>query len=102
MKETSESLEMDEQVLYSELNKVLIRKKRGERQKPAGGTDPQLIEQVETTKKRPGIDTTSLQERETIRLLINYGFNEIEEKYHLCDHYLEELEDVEFSTPVYN
>ncbi len=102
MKETSEALEMDEQVLYSELNKILIRKKRGEKPKHDRGTDPELVKQAETVIKRPEIDTTALQERETIRLLINYGFNEIEEKYHLSDHYLEELADVEFTTPVYN
>ncbi len=100
MKETGEALEMDEQVLYSELNKILIRERRGEKQNT--GTDPGLVQQVEPAQKRPEVNTTSLQERETIRLLINYGFNEIEEKYHLYDHYLEELEGVEFTTPVYN
>ncbi len=102
MKETSEALEMDEQVLYSELNKILIRKKRGEKQRPARETDAGLVLEIEQEQKKQVVDTTALQERETIRLLINYGFNEIEEKYHLYDHYLEELEGVEFTTPVYN
>jgi len=102
MKEASESMEMEEQVLYSELNKILIRKKRGETRRPATGVDPELVLQTDAVKQKPPINTNSLQERETIRLLINYGFNEIEEKYHLCDHYLEELEDIEFTTPVYN
>lgn len=102
MKETSDALEMDEQVLYSELNKILIRKKRGETHRPPSRVDPGLLIQTEPVEKRPHVNTTSLQERETIRLLINYGFNEIEEKYHLYDHYLEELNSVEFTTPIYN
>ena len=42
-----------------------------------------------------------VQERESIRLLINYGLNEIEEEHKIYDYMLAELEDVEFVTPVY-
>jgi len=102
LKATSEALKMEEQVLYSELNKILIKKKRGETHQPIRGVDPELIVQAEAEKQKSTINTNSLQEREAIRLLINYGFNEIEEKYHLYDHYLEELDNIEFTTPIYN
>jgi DNA primase len=43
-----------------------------------------------------------LQEKESIRLLINYGLNKIEDEHHLYEFLLKELEDVEFQTPIYN
>ena len=42
-----------------------------------------------------------LQERESIRLLLNYGFNQIEENYHLYDYLLQEIDELEFQTPLY-
>ncbi|BDD08749.1 DNA primase [Fulvitalea axinellae] len=43
----------------------------------------------------------ALQERESLRLLLNYGLNELEENYKLCDYILSELEGVKFTTPAY-
>ncbi len=42
-----------------------------------------------------------LQEKESIRLLLNYGFNEIEEAFHLYDYLLQEIDELEFQTPIY-
>lgn len=42
-----------------------------------------------------------LQERESVRLLLTYGFNKIEEDFHLYDYLLQEIGDLEFHTPVY-
>ncbi len=99
---TSELLEIEEGVLYAELNKILIEKKRGRRVTGPSTPDSTMVEQVISTEKRKSIDSAALQERETIRLLINYGFNKIEDEYHLYDHYLDELEDIEFTTGIYN
>lgn len=102
MKETSNLLQMEEQLLYSELNKILL-KKRKEKQKEDFRAQPEVIvEQIEKTLEKESIDSVEFQERETIRLLINYGFNQIEDKYNLVEHYLDELEAVEFSNPIYN
>lgn len=104
-KESSKLLDIDEGVLVSELNKILIKnsKKVPKDDRPphfAEGIPPEFVEEVEQT----GIDYQQLitfQERESIRLLINYGHNQIEEEFKLYDYLLQELEDVEFVTPLY-
>ncbi|ELR68525.1 DNA primase [Fulvivirga imtechensis AK7] len=106
IKETSSLLGIDESVLLTELNKLLItgrRKKDKEKIKESTGEDllPELIEEATEVKTLDSEKMVTLQERESIRLLINYGFNEIEEEYRLYDYLLQQLEDVEFSTPVY-
>ena len=99
IKETSQRLSLDEQVLYSELNKQHLKQERPRRPELPAPDMPVTPEPREVKKRE--IDPVAMQERETIRLLILYGINEIEEKYHLVDHYLEELEDLEFTVPVY-
>jgi DNA primase len=102
IKETSNLLNLDEQLLYAELNKILLNKKK-ESQKEAYKAQPDIIvEKIESEQEKAAIDSITFQEREAIRLLINYGFNQIENKYNLVEHYLEELEHIEFTTPIYN
>lgn len=102
MKETSNLLGMEEQVLYTELNKILIGQRK-EKQKETFREQPErLIKEVEASQQKEAFDSVANQEKETIRILINYGFNEIENEYNLVEHYLEELDPVEFSNPIYN
>ena len=102
MKETSNLLGLEEQVLYAELNKILI-SQRKERQKEAFREQPiQLIEEIEQAQQKESFDPVVFQEKEALRILINYGFNQIENEYNLFEHYLEELNPIEFSNPVYN
>jgi DNA primase len=102
IKETSNLLELDEQLLYAELNKILLNRRK-ENQKEAYKAQPDVIvEQIESEQRKASVDSIVFQEREAIRLLINYGFNQIENKYNLVEHYLEELEPIEFTTPIYN
>ncbi len=102
MKETSNLLGLEEQVLYAQLNKILISQKK-ERQKAASREQPaQLIEEIEQVQQKEAFDSVIFQEKESIRILINYGFNKIENEYNLVEHYLEELDPVEFTKPIYN
>ncbi|HNP19848.1 MAG TPA: DNA primase [Fulvivirga sp.] len=105
IKESSKLLEMDESVLVAELNKILISERRkGDKKRIEESTGEQMLEELIGEQEVKEIDQNGLikiQERESIRLLINYGFNEIEEEYKLSDYLLEELEEVEFVTPVY-
>lgn len=101
LKESSQELDMDESVLIAEMNKIIIKRKR--EKIPADGQKEQIIPEAEFTHEQPveKTDALSVQERECIRLLLNYGFNEVENQYKLYDHYLEELAGIEFKTPVY-
>lgn len=102
IKETSNLLELDEQLLYAELNKILLHKRK-EKQKEAYKAQPEIIvEKIEEEQQKESVDSITFQEKEAVRILLNYGFNQIENKYNLVEHYLEELDPVEFSTPIYN
>jgi DNA primase len=103
IKETSNLLKLEEQLLYSELNKIFINQKR-EQQRQEYRPDTEIIaEKIEAAPEpKEPVASIDYQEKEAIRILINYGFNNIENEYNLVEHYLEELKDVEFHNPVYN
>ena len=107
LQETSNQLKIGETVLLSELNKLLVlerKKKERERlQSPGPKEAPDgLVEQVEdhTAATVDVKDMVYYQERETIRLLLNYSNSPIDDQK-LSDFLLHELEDVEFTNPVF-
>lgn len=104
LKEASGLLDMDEQVLITEQNKILIQKRK-EKKEPAQDANAHLAQElaaaVETKQEIESINPVKLQERESIRLLINYGLNQLEEDYQLHAYLLQELHGIEFETPVY-
>ena len=105
IKETSGKLRIDESVLIAELNKILIAERNKAKNLPPPLPDIDLVEKsidVQQEPVRKVEESIKLQEKESIRLLINYGLNKIEEEHHLYEFLLKELEDVEFQTPVYN
>ena len=105
IKETSGKLRIDESVLIAELNKILIAERNKVKNLPPPPPDIELVEKtldVQQEQVSKVEDSIKLQEKESIRLLINYGLNKIEEEHHLYEFLLKELEDVEFQTPVYN
>ncbi|HEY0743701.1 MAG TPA: DNA primase, partial [Chryseosolibacter sp.] len=103
VQETSRLLNIQESVLLSELNKILI----GERDKKIQEKTKQAPkETLDPLTAEPQISKTDiasmvqLQERETIRLLLNYAESQYEEQ-RLMDFMLTELEDVEFTNPIF-
>ena len=46
-------------------------------------------------------DTLTFQERESVRILIEYGAEEIGEGKRLAEYWLEEVEEIEFKSPIY-
>ena len=104
IQETSNLLKISEQVLLSELNKILIQERRkGEKEKPRSYEEITEFTGTEDVTAPAKIDAQSLvhyQERETIRLLLNYADQTVEQNK-LADFLLHELEDVEFNNPVF-
>lgn len=106
VKETSDVLGIEEQVLLAEQNKILIQQRRERSKKAERETEEQLINHESTpTVEKPEASLShqeiiTLQERESVRLLITYGMHQIEED-NLCEFMLSELEEIEFETPVY-
>jgi DNA primase len=105
IQETSNLLKMSEQVLLSELNKILIQERRkNEKEKFREQEAPQVEGDSAPQVADAKIDTQSMvyyQERETIRLLLNYADNKLENQP-LSDFLVHELEDVAFVNPVFN
>jgi DNA primase len=103
--ETSRLLSISESVLLTELNKILIgerNKKIQDRIEQRPGVEP--IESIAQEQEVSRTDLPSLirlQEREAIRLLLNYADSHYEEQK-LVDFMLTELDEVEFSDPIYN
>jgi DNA primase len=109
LKECGTVLGMDEELLIKELNKL----HRKNLTQEAGGRTSGVSQLAELPQEQPVLrpapqsatqvleQSLRLQEQESIRLLLNYGFNEIEEAFHLYDYLLQEIDELEFQTPIY-
>ncbi|MFY0685622.1 MAG: DNA primase [Cyclobacteriaceae bacterium] len=109
IKECANMLEISESVLIVELNKVLLDKSKKERQsqvvKPALHEEVPMPVEDEQIKTLDGEKVVQLQEKESIRLLINYGSSTVEVdgvQVAMVDYIRQESEEIEFLNPVYN
>jgi DNA primase len=103
-KEASNLLGIEEDIVHAELNKTLIKtqKDQFQRAKEEKEADERLEEILPTRTELSPEETLQLQEKETIRLLINYGHLKLEhQELHFCHYLLEEISLIEFQTPVY-
>lgn len=105
IQETSNLLKIGEGVLLTELNKVLIneRKKSDKERLRNAEEPPQTVEPVTDPLEATKTDTNSMvqyQEKETIRLLLNYADEALEDQK-VSDFLFHELEDVVFVNPVF-
>ena len=109
IQETSQLLKMPEDVLVAELNKIVLTERgKGDKtqspQRPdANAMASQLAAAVETEIHKSTTDLTDivqLQERESIRLLLNYAESAYDEE-RVVDFMVAELEDVVFTNPLY-
>ncbi len=110
IQETSHLLKIGEPVLLTELNKILITERRkNEKEKLRDQEVVESVEPVQDISSPVKVDAETLvqyQEKETIRLLLNYAdspasTNEGETNQKLSEFLLHELEDVTFTNPVY-
>lgn len=126
IKQSAVTLDMDEDVLIAELNKLLIKQSRDEQKARERAMEQQeeqwspvpppdldmmdeegmdvdlLLDELGAKTAGPAVNPTiALQERESVRLLLAYGHQNIEEDYHLCHYLLEELKEIAFTHPLY-
>lgn len=103
IQETSYLLKISEAVLLSELNKLLIQDRRKREKDNFRDREPVLVSPDLELPTQVEVDVRSevyYQERETIRLLLNYADKNMDNQ-NVGDFLLHELEDVEFSNPVF-
>ena len=103
-KEASNLLGIEEDIVHAELNKTLIKtqKDQFQRAQEEKEADDRLEEILPSRTELSPEETLQLQEKETIRLLINYGGQKLDQQeLHFCHYLLEEIKQIEFQTPVY-
>lgn len=105
VRQCSKLLDIDEAVLLAEQNKLLLQRKREQRQDRAS-LRPQEPAMALTTLSGLGhlpklAASIEGYERESIRLLLNYGTVSMDDGRPLCEYLLRELADVHFQTPIY-
>ena len=103
-KESARLLQIEEDLVHTELNKILLKKQKDQTNRPSASEPEAYLETLLPEGKKEGISAANLMalaEKETLRLLINYGFEKISEELHVCDYLLLEITDLKFETPVY-
>lgn len=106
IKECSDLLGIAESVLISEQNKILIQKRKGHKSEYVPEPEFPISEPAEQVED--GLDIVKiieLQERESIRVLVNYGKNKIQSRelqdQYLIDYFLNESEEIQFTNETY-
>lgn len=106
IRRVSSLLKVDESFLLGELNKTLIKNRRETEKKFKQSRDRFKEQETDTTildLTKSYVDVSrsiEIQEKETIKLLLNYADLDIDGQK-VSDFLLSELEDVNFSNPVY-
>lgn len=107
LKECSSILDIEEEVLISELNKIVLKKRKEKRfdqpqtSEEVGLSPEMLTGAAQKSPVKSASDALMLQEKEAIRLLLHYGHFKAADERELCNYLLEELESVEFQNEVY-
>jgi DNA primase len=106
-KEAAKLLEMEEELILSELNHQILRdrkKHRSPRESDAVASNTPFEELLSISPKEEVKDKwnkTAIQEKELLRILVNYGFEKVSDEMHVCEYLLEETKDLKFETPVF-
>ena len=107
LKETSSLLGIQEDVLIDEFNKIYLRD-QGDKAKKINKEEQELLRKqassVSNNSNSRGLNKKEVsdnQQKEIIRLLITFSNDEIEEDLTFAKYVLEELDEFEFSVPVY-
>jgi len=103
IKECSNLLGIQEQALISEQNKILFENHRG--RKNIIPEEPQTLADQEEVETIDIIKVIEYQEKESIRVLVNYAKETIRiedsEEINLLKYFLSESEEIQFTNPVY-
>ncbi|PZX50963.1 DNA primase [Algoriphagus chordae] len=103
-KEASGHLGIEEDIIHAELNKSLLKSQKDHfnKQKDDVFAEQAMDELIPDGTATSFSEILKIQEREMVRILVNYGWQKLsDEEMHLCQYLLSETEDLEFSTPIY-
>jgi DNA primase len=109
-KACSRQLDIAEDVLIAEQNRLIIgearknNRQQGQDKVPDEDPLPNTVEDILEEEKEAGSgihSVLSLQEQESIRILLNYGNLQLDDQSYLCQYILEEIAEIDFQTPIY-
>lgn len=107
IKQSAQLLQMEEDIIQTELNKIFLKVQKDQYfrehrdQKEVEETpieDLLPVQEISTSTA----DMIRSQEREMMRLLVNYGFEMVSDNLSVCEYLLQETEELQFETPVFN
>lgn len=109
IKECSDLLGIAESVLVAEQNKILIENRKKQRSSEPSAPDMEIppfpMDQEEFIDKLDIGKIIEYQERESIRVLVNYGKNKIQTRemqdQSLIDYFLNEADEIQFTNETY-
>ncbi len=107
LKETSSLLGIQEEILIDEFNKIYL-KDQGDKAKKISKEEQELLRKQVSTEPNRAIsrglnkkEVSEDQQKEIIRLLITFSNDEIDEGLTFAKYVLQELNEFEFSVPVF-
>jgi DNA primase len=103
IRQSSNLLDIDEEIIQAELNKIYLKGQKDQYFKDQRQTEETFVEDLIPTKEEHTSHflLIELQEREMLRLLVNYGFERVSEELNVCQYLLQETEELTFQTPIY-
>lgn len=108
IQETSQLLKIAEAVLFTELNKILIQDRNKRTQEKIRDSKNSVVDELQSSDLRGAIPTVTsidvqeeIQEREVVRLLLNYADSTVEDDVDLVSYFISEFEGLDFSNSMY-
>jgi DNA primase len=103
IRQSANLLDIDEEIIQAELNKIYLKGQKDQYFKEQRQAEETFVEDLIPSKEEPTSHSLliELQEREMLRLLVNYGFERVSDELNVCQYLLQETEELTFQTPVY-
>jgi DNA primase len=97
-------LDIDEEIIQAELNKIYLKGQKDQFFKEQRQVEETFVEDLIGVKEEYTSFSAliELQEREMLRLLVNYGFEMVSDELNVCQYLLQETEELTFQTPIYD
>ncbi len=101
IKTCADLLDIQEQVLISELNKLILQKRKKDQQSANyQHKQEELLPPVEPEKREEIKITSFYVEKECLRMLVNYGNEPFDEEVSIAEFILEEIDDITFDNEI--
>jgi DNA primase len=103
IKQAGQLLNIDESIIITELNKIFLKNSKDQQFRESREHNETFIEDLLPGEEKPTAtsDLIVAQEREMLRLLVNYGFEMLTDELSVCQYLLQETSELSFQTPVF-